>query len=103
MTASRAGTPPGKIAWRRASRLSCAADARAGERLERRPLAAELVADARATFLLDVTAPERVLLVPRALEVAPSTPWARRRWAPSAAARVNVRPHSGHLNVSDSP
>jgi hypothetical protein len=31
---------------------------------------------------------------------APTTPCACLRWAPSAAARVNVRPHSGHLNSS---
>ncbi len=29
--------------------------------------------------------------------VAPTTPCACRRWAPSAAARLNVRPHSGHV------
>jgi len=30
----------------------------------------------------------------------PTTPWACLRWAPSAAARVNTRPHSGQVNVS---
>jgi hypothetical protein len=35
----------------------------------------------------------------RAALTAPTTPWAWRRCAPNAAARLNVRPHSGHLNA----
>ena len=67
-----------------------------------------------AVELLEVTARERGVAVPRALVAVdagpllarrfvaraerPATPCARLRCAPSAAARVNVRPHSGHTN-----
>jgi hypothetical protein len=87
MTDSRAGRPLGNSACRSASRLTtAAAPSREARRVRaavrRRPLAAALTL--------------RRLLV-RAL-LAPATPWARLRWAPSEAARVNVFPHSGQVS-----
>src|SRR4029077_18898723 len=69
-------------------------------------------ARALSSRVVCVVAPRRVvpppLRWPRRARVrrgrveAPATPWARFRWAPKEAARLNVLPHSGHLNVPSS-
>src|SRR5581483_9221133 len=77
MTCSFAGTPFGKSAARRPSRL------RALLRL----------------FRGEAAARARVVGVRRC--VVPATPWARLRCTPKEAGRVNVLPHSGQTNVPD--
>lgn len=79
-TSCRGGMPCGKRARRSASRSTLLLSRLAAGGRPRRPV----VRLARALLL--------------ELEV-PGIPCARFRWAPSAAARPNVRPHSGHLNV----
>src|SRR5207249_2954948 len=99
MTSSRGGIPCGKSVFRRVLRLIAAVGAWALEprppieRLGRRAVPAVFVAAARVL-------PRRLTGFDFARVVAPATPWAWRRWAPSAAARANVRPHSGHVNCS---
>ena len=107
MISCRGGIPFGNSAFNSASRSavgrvrrrpSVDAVRRVRALLELRPEAlAVLVRAARVVEVVvvrprDWRRPEFVLL-----EV-PTTPCACRRWAPSAAARENVRPHSGHVN-----
>jgi hypothetical protein len=86
MTSSLAGTPVGNSVCRSVSRSTRAVRGRLRDADGPRPLVALVAA-----------VPRRV--VPRCFAVAPATPCAWRRCAPRAAARPNVRPHSGHLNA----
>src|SRR4051812_18644635 len=105
MTSSLGGIPLGKSAFNRASRsavgrvrLRPSLDAVTCARalLEPRPDALPaLVRLARALVAVVRRFPP-VAELPL-LDV-PTTPCACRRWAPSAAARENMRSHSGHLN-----
>jgi hypothetical protein len=102
ITLSFAGMPSGKSVWSRASR-STAPSVRDLDRPERLlPVAVRVVGVVRVLRPC-VPAPVRdalaEALVVRELDrrEAPATPCAWRRWAPNAAARVNVRPHSGHV------
>jgi hypothetical protein len=97
MTLSLAGMPFGKSVRRRASRSV-------------EPLPAELARLAGAVVRAPVRARRRraALPVDEVVDeparvagvrlVAPGILWVWRRWAPSDAARVNVRPHSGQTN-----
>jgi len=87
ITSSRAGTPVGKSVCRRPSRFTVGGRTRAPPRRAVRPVGAD-----------PALLPRRRVLV---LADAPTTPCARRRCAPRAAARANVLPHSGHLNAAD--
>src|SRR5438874_1393904 len=81
-TSSRAGMPFGKSVARRRSRLTPPV-------LRRPSVAARAVAPRRV-----------VVLFRRAAVDVPATPCARRRWAPSAAARAKVFPHSGQSKIA---
>ena len=107
MISCRGGIPFGNSAFNSASRSAVG-------RVRRRPSVdavrrvralLELRPEALAVLVRAARVVEVVVVRPRdwrrpefvVLEV-PTTPCACRRWAPSAAARENVRPHSGHVN-----
>jgi hypothetical protein len=102
ITSSRAGSPSGKSDFRSASRLipSCA-----GVRAPVADLALACPAG-RDCALAAVRAPDPALRLAAARPARrfvacadwPATPCARFRCAPSAAARPNVRPHSGQTS-----
>jgi hypothetical protein len=98
MMFSLAGIPFGNSFWRSASRSS---DPSRLARARGGLLTARLVR-ARRVLVVAVADVARPLVrrFARLWLAAPTTPCACLRWAPSAAARVNVRPHSGHLNSS---
>jgi hypothetical protein len=106
MTSSRAGIPLGKIAFRSASRsiapFASTVIPRGLVRLAAATLdrIVRLVVAAldRVVVEADGAEPCRILRLLFACADLPATPCARLRWAPSAAARVNFRPHSGHVN-----
>jgi hypothetical protein len=98
MTFSRGGIPCGKIAASSASRLTRAVVAsrlafdRVADAVERRPGGVPVdCVRVRVLARLRVRARDDLL---------PATPCAALRWAPSAAARENTRPHSGQVNWS---
>jgi hypothetical protein len=97
---SRGGTPLGKRVWRSRSRSMLLLLSRGRVR----GVVAAAVFRLADPRLRPVLVPEDLaagaVLVVRLL-LAPVTPWARLRWAPSEAARLNVLPHSGHLNSSE--
>src|SRR3989442_665834 len=115
MTSSRAGIPEGKSACSRESLFTPPeADARVfppadllrplrGEErlaseLERASLPVEAAMEVALERRPDDRLARRLPPLTAAARDEPATPCACRRCAPSAAARVNVRPHSGHVN-----
>ena len=94
MTSSRAGSPLGKTDFSKASRSIPPRPAPAPRRV---PLDARASGPAPTVVRAD-DEPLVRRLVARA--DFPATPCARLRCAPSAAARPNVRPHSGQTNSS---
>ena len=92
MTSSRAGSPLGKTDFSKASRSTPPRPAPAPRRV---PLDARASGPAPTVVRAD-DEPLVRRLVARA--DFPATPCARLRCAPSAAARPNVRPHSGQTN-----
>lgn len=104
MTSSRGGMPFGKSAFKSASRsVALPVRWRPVAFLRVPPLLERLDVRERRALLPVAGVPAVVVRrdrrpAARALLDVPTTPCACRRWAPSAAARENVRPHSGHLN-----
>src|SRR3954452_3094631 len=99
IASSRAGMPAGKRDRSKPSRFTPDWPFAAERRTRRFPPDAAplaVVARERAALLFVL----RAAVLPLALED-PATPWARLRWAPSDAGRVNVFPHSGQTNSPD--
>lgn len=95
ITDSRAGMPAGNSSCRRASLSTLCRVLASSDRLP----------DARRPFD-EPSTPAFVLRRRRCVDVpldAPATPCARRRWAPSAAGRSKLLPHSGHVSALLSP